>query len=258
MSVYVCNLHPKVTEEVLWELFLQAGPIIRCHIRRTTTGAGEGCGGGDTDYGFVEFEHLASVNYACFVLCGVEVFGCPLVVEARKGARPALPSSAISVFVGDLASDQDETDVGVSCARFGRVLDCHVVRENADASYRSKGFAFVTFDTPASAIACVQSLNGAKIAKKSMDSVSEYLRETQKTTAAPQTASVAPTVNYRPTPQPIPPPRPPPPRPPPPRPPAAPPCVPTMMPFGGGEYHYYYHQLPSSLPAAPPRPPAPP
>ena len=56
-TVYVGNLDPQVTEEVLWELFLQAGPVTNVYVpkdRVTSTHQG---------YGFVEFRNEEDAEY---------------------------------------------------------------------------------------------------------------------------------------------------------------------------------------------------
>ena len=57
-TVFVGNLHPRVTEELLWELMLQVGPIVRLHIAHTP---------GKRSYAFAEYQNTASVVYACKV-----------------------------------------------------------------------------------------------------------------------------------------------------------------------------------------------
>jgi hypothetical protein len=56
-TVYVGNLDTQVTEELLWELFLQAGPVTNVYVpkdRVTNTHQG---------YGFVEFRNEEDADY---------------------------------------------------------------------------------------------------------------------------------------------------------------------------------------------------
>ena len=56
-TVYVGNLDAQATEEMLWELFLQAGPVTNVYVpkdRVTSTHQG---------YGFVEFRHEEDAEY---------------------------------------------------------------------------------------------------------------------------------------------------------------------------------------------------
>jgi splicing factor 3B subunit 4 len=51
-TVYVGDLDPQVDEEILWELFLQVGPVAYTHIPRDkVTGQHQG-------FGFVEFAQV--------------------------------------------------------------------------------------------------------------------------------------------------------------------------------------------------------
>ena len=59
-TVYVGNLDPQVTEELLWELFLQAGPVTNVYVpkdRVTST---------HQWYGFVEFRNEEDAEYVRF------------------------------------------------------------------------------------------------------------------------------------------------------------------------------------------------
>ena len=62
-TVYVGNLDAQVTEELLWELFLQAGPVTNVYVpkdRVTNTHQG---------YGFVEFRNEEDAEYVRAMRC---------------------------------------------------------------------------------------------------------------------------------------------------------------------------------------------
>eukprot|EP00039_Didymoeca_costata_P003447 m.67737 g.67737 ORF g.67737 m.67737 type:complete len:318 (+) comp11912_c0_seq2:299-1252(+) len=56
-TIYVGNLNPKVTEELLYELFLQIGPVRDVSIAFNKDGSSKG-------FGFVKYEDLESVSIA--------------------------------------------------------------------------------------------------------------------------------------------------------------------------------------------------
>uniref|UniRef100_A0A146L9E0 RNA-binding protein 7 n=1 Tax=Lygus hesperus TaxID=30085 RepID=A0A146L9E0_LYGHE len=75
-TVYVGNLSDKVTEELLYELFLQAGPVENVNIPK------------QKPFGFVRFKHQCSVPYVINLLEGISLFGKTLKVAPRGMALP--------------------------------------------------------------------------------------------------------------------------------------------------------------------------
>merc|ERR1739848_729908 len=71
-TLFVGELEAQVTESLLWELFLQAGPVVNVHIPKDKV-SGEHQG-----FGFVEFNTVADAEYATKVLNGVRLFGRPI------------------------------------------------------------------------------------------------------------------------------------------------------------------------------------
>ncbi|KAJ8368887.1 hypothetical protein SKAU_G00089150 [Synaphobranchus kaupii] len=78
-SLFVGNLDPKVTEELLFELFLQAGPLIKVRIPKDNDGKPK-------HFGFVNFKHEVSVMYAMNLLNGTRLHGRPLKIQFRSGS----------------------------------------------------------------------------------------------------------------------------------------------------------------------------
>ncbi|XP_038066004.1 RNA-binding protein 7-like [Patiria miniata] len=79
-TIYVKNLDNKVTEEVLFELFLQAGPLVG--VKRPTDSDGNA-----RPFAFVEFEHDVSPPYARSLMDGIRLFGRSINVQFRSGSR---------------------------------------------------------------------------------------------------------------------------------------------------------------------------
>lgn len=74
-TIYCGNLSPKVTEDVLYELFLQAGPVERVKIPQNN--------GRNSSYGFVTYQHQCSVDYALEIYKDTELYGCLLNLKKR-------------------------------------------------------------------------------------------------------------------------------------------------------------------------------
>ena len=94
-TCYVGNLDEQLTEELLWEMMLQAGPVSNVHLPRDeVTGSHQG-------YGFVEFRSEEDADYALKVMNMVKLFGKPLRVNKASQDRRAVEVGA-NLFVGGL------------------------------------------------------------------------------------------------------------------------------------------------------------
>lgn len=74
-SIYIGNLDDKMTESLLYELFIQVGPVVSIHLpkdRILKTHQG---------YGFIEFENQHDVEYAEKVLQGIRLYGKSLKIN---------------------------------------------------------------------------------------------------------------------------------------------------------------------------------
>uniref|UniRef100_A0A8C2E7I0 RNA binding motif protein 7 n=1 Tax=Cyprinus carpio TaxID=7962 RepID=A0A8C2E7I0_CYPCA len=78
-TLFVGNLDPHVTEEVIFELFLQAGPLIKVKIPKDNDGKSK-------QFAFVNFKHEVSVPYALNLLNGIRLYGRQLNIQFRAGS----------------------------------------------------------------------------------------------------------------------------------------------------------------------------
>ncbi|XP_075047554.1 RNA-binding protein 7 [Mixophyes fleayi] len=78
-TLFVGNLDPRATEEILFELFLQAGPAITVKIPKDKDGKSK-------PFAFVNFKHEESVPYGMSLLNGIKLFGRPLKIQFRSGS----------------------------------------------------------------------------------------------------------------------------------------------------------------------------
>ncbi|XP_044312285.1 RNA-binding protein 7 isoform X2 [Varanus komodoensis] len=90
-TLFVGNLDPKVTEELLFELFHQAGPVIKVKIPKDRDGKPK-------QFAFVNFKHEESVPYGMSLLNGIKLFGRPLKIQFRSGSSHASHDSSLPHF----------------------------------------------------------------------------------------------------------------------------------------------------------------
>lgn len=81
-TLFVGNLDPRATEELLFELFLQAGPALSVKIPKDKDG-------NPKLFAFVNFKHEESVRYGMSLLNGIKLFGRPLKIQYRSGSSHA-------------------------------------------------------------------------------------------------------------------------------------------------------------------------
>ncbi|XP_071078703.1 RNA-binding protein 7-like [Haliotis cracherodii] len=84
--LWVGGLGDKVTEELLYELFLQAGPLDRVTIPKDKDGRNK-------KFAFINFRHEESVAYTMQLYEGIRLFGQYLRLQTRSGSS-SLPSSS--------------------------------------------------------------------------------------------------------------------------------------------------------------------
>ncbi|XP_031429432.1 RNA-binding protein 7 isoform X2 [Clupea harengus] len=78
-TLFVGNLDPQVTEELLFELFLQGGPMIKVKIPKDNDGRPK-------QFAFVNYKHEVSVPYGMSLLNGTKLFGRQLKIQFRSGS----------------------------------------------------------------------------------------------------------------------------------------------------------------------------
>ena len=102
-TTYCGNLDNAVTEELLWELMLQAGPVIHVHVPRDRiTNDTQG-------FGFVEFRSEEDADYAIKIMNMVKLFGKPIRVNKASQDRKSQDVGA-NLFIGNLDEQADDAD----------------------------------------------------------------------------------------------------------------------------------------------------
>uniref|UniRef100_T1J6P2 RRM domain-containing protein n=1 Tax=Strigamia maritima TaxID=126957 RepID=T1J6P2_STRMM len=76
-TLWCGNLSPNVTEDLLFELFLQAGPLEKVTLPKDKDGK-------IRSYAFIMFKHSISVAYATDLLNGISLLGRPLRLKPRS------------------------------------------------------------------------------------------------------------------------------------------------------------------------------
>ncbi|XP_075298503.1 RNA-binding protein 7 [Opisthocomus hoazin] len=127
-TLFVGNLDPRVTEELVFELFHQAGPVIKVKIPKDRDGRPK-------QFAFVNFKHEESVPYGLSLLNGIKLYGRPIKIQFRAGSShasqdgspacsphgPAGASTSIAPHPASRGSRYDRSPDGVAAAGFSPV-----------------------------------------------------------------------------------------------------------------------------------------
>ncbi len=155
-TLYVGDLDPQVTEELLFELFSQTGPVKSVNMPKNKDASETSTP--QTRYGFVEYATEDDADYSMFILNAVKLFGRAIRInKAERDDRPA--PVGINVFVGNLDSVVDEKLLQDAFSTFGELTALpRVMRQPGSGQHR--GFGFVTFRDQAGADAAIAGMNG--------------------------------------------------------------------------------------------------
>jgi splicing factor 3B subunit 4 len=171
-TVYVGDLDQKVQESVLWELMLQAGPVVNVYIPKDKiTGQHSG-------YGFVEFKSEEDADYAIKIMNMVKLYGKPIKVNKASQDKKTLDVGA-NLFIGNLDPDVDEKLLYDTFSAFGIIISTPKIMREAENSM-SKGYGFVSFDSFEASDAAIAAMNGQYLCGRPI-TVSYALKKDSKT-----------------------------------------------------------------------------
>jgi splicing factor 3B subunit 4 len=152
-TLYVGNLDERVTDAIVWELMLQAGPVVNVHLPKDRVTQNH------QGYGFVEFGREEDADYAAKVMNGTKLYSKQIRVnkasaDKRGGNNPAashldsnasgaINSIGAELFIGNLDPDVDERVIFDTFKQFGSMLA--VPKVARDDTGKSKGYAFISY-----------------------------------------------------------------------------------------------------------------
>uniref|UniRef100_A0A8C1H2R2 Splicing factor 3B subunit 4 n=1 Tax=Cyprinus carpio carpio TaxID=630221 RepID=A0A8C1H2R2_CYPCA len=151
-TVYVGGLDEKVSEPLLWELFLQAGPVVNTHMPKDrVTGQHQG-------YGFVEFLSEEDADYAIKIMNMIKLYGKPIRVNKASAHNKNLDVGA-NIFIGNLDPEIDEKLLYDTFSAFGVILQTPKIMRDPDTG-NSKGYAFINYASFDASDAAIEAMNG--------------------------------------------------------------------------------------------------
>jgi len=151
-TVYVGDLDPKVNEAILWELFLQAGPVVNVHVPRDKLTKEH------MSYGFVEFQSEIDADYAIKIMNMIKLYGKPIRVNKASRDKQTHDVGA-NLFVGNLDPEVDDRLLYDTFRGFGVLIAAPKIMKDPENN-NSRGFGFINFDSFEAADAAIDALNG--------------------------------------------------------------------------------------------------
>ncbi|CAH2324794.1 RNA-binding 14 isoform X1 [Pelobates cultripes] len=138
MKIFIGNVDDQTNQDELSALFEKYGPVLSCAVMK--------------QYAFVHMRGKDGALKAIEELNGLELHGKKMVVELSKPR----PQNTWKIFVGNVSSGCDITELRKMFEAYGRVVECDVVKD----------FAFVHMERESDAREAIKDLNGKNIKGK--------------------------------------------------------------------------------------------
>ncbi|XP_012065463.2 splicing factor 3B subunit 4 isoform X1 [Jatropha curcas] len=170
-TAYVGNLDPQVAEELLWELFVQAGPVVNVYVPKDrVTNLHQG-------YGFVEFRSEEDADYAIKVLNMIKLYGKPIRVNKASQDKKSLDVGA-NLFIGNLDPDVDEKLLHDTFSAFGVIVTNPKIMRDPETG-NSRGFGFISYDSFEASDAAIEAMNGQYLCNRQITVSYAYKKDTK-------------------------------------------------------------------------------
>ncbi|KAH0917110.1 hypothetical protein HID58_024770 [Brassica napus] len=154
-TVYVGGLEPQLSEELLWELFVQAGPLVNVYVPK---------------------------DRAIKVLNMIKIHGKPIRVNKVSQDKKSLDVGA-NLFIGNLDPDVDEKILYDTFSAFGGIASNPKIMRDPDTG-NSRGFGFISYDSfdasDAAIEECIlQSMTGQYLCNRQITVSYAYKKDTK-------------------------------------------------------------------------------
>ncbi|EIN07906.1 hypothetical protein PUNSTDRAFT_88604 [Punctularia strigosozonata HHB-11173 SS5] len=157
-TVYLGNLDERCTDALIWELMIQAGPVVNVHLPKDRISMAH------QGYGFCEFLTEEDAEYACKIMNQIKLWGKPIRVNKASSDKKQLDVGA-NLFIGNLDENVDERVLYDTFSAFGVISTTAKIARDPSTG-QSKGYGFVSYTDFESSDAAIESMNGQFLMNK--------------------------------------------------------------------------------------------
>ncbi|KAF3035966.1 hypothetical protein E8E12_007195 [Didymella heteroderae] len=168
-TVYVGNLHERVTPRILHELMLNAGRVRNVNMPVDRVNSQH------QGFGFVEFHTEAEADYAPKIMNNVALYGSRIRVNKASADKQKNVEIGAELFVGNLDAMIDEKTLYDTFGQFGPLTVAPKIAR--DEHGLSKGYGFISFGDFDSSDAAIASMHGQYMMSKQISVQYAYKKD---------------------------------------------------------------------------------
>ncbi|RWA03063.1 hypothetical protein EKO27_g12042 [Xylaria grammica] len=168
-TVYVGNIDERATDALIWELMVQAGPVVNVHLPKDRVTQSH------QTFGFVEFNSEVDADYAANVMNGIKLYGKALRVNKASADKQKPVEIGANLFIGNLDPMVDEKILYDTFGRFGTLIAAPKVAR--DDNGLSKGYGFVSFNSFEASDDAISNMNGQFLMNKDVSVQYAYKKD---------------------------------------------------------------------------------
>ncbi|TRX95443.1 hypothetical protein FHL15_003774 [Xylaria flabelliformis] len=168
-TVYIGNIDERASDAMIWELMVQAGPVVNVHLPKDrVTQLHQG-------FGFVEFNGEVDADYAAKIMNGIRLYGKALRVNKASADKQKPLEIGAELFIGNLDPMVDEKILYDTFSRFGTLIAPPKVAR--DDNGLSKGYGFVSYSTFEASDDAINNMNGQFLMNKDVSVQYAYKKD---------------------------------------------------------------------------------
>jgi splicing factor 3B subunit 4 len=168
-TVYVGNLHERVTPRLLHELMLNAGRVRNVNMPVDRVNSQH------QGFGFVEFHTEEEADYAPKIMNNVQLHGNRIRVNKASADKQKNVEIGAELFIGNLDQMVDEKTLYDTFGQFGPLINAPKVAR--DDNNMSKGYGFISYGDFESSDAAIASMHGQYMMNKQISVQYAYKKD---------------------------------------------------------------------------------